>query len=271
MQPQWQSFTRRIYMIYLNVAAIVLVFFLIWFWICEKQKNYGLVDIAWGLGMSVVALNLIFIYQPKLQATLSLGLVVVWGLRLGIYLAARNWNKPEDYRYVNLRKRWGNNYPRLKAFLNVFVLQGVLLYLMMFSSMRVTELNLEMNAWTLAIGVIIALSGLLFETIGDYQLKKFKQNPANKGKLMTQGLWSITRHPNYFGEVVFWWGVFIATLQGSGSWMGIISPILITLLINKVSGIPLLERKYKEREDYQAYAAKTPRFIPWIGTKEIAK
>ncbi|MNN91427.1 hypothetical protein D3C81_2095430 [compost metagenome] len=88
---------------------------------------------------------------------------------------------------------------------------------------------------------------------------------------MTLGLWSITRHPNYFGEVVFWWGVFLASIQGSGSWIGILSPLLITLLINKVSGIPLLERKYKERADYQAYAAKTPRFIPWVGTKEIAK
>lgn len=258
-------------MIYLNVAAIVLVFFLIWFWICVKQENYGLVDIAWGLGMSVVALNLMVIYRPPLQATLSLGLVVVWGLRLGIYLAARNWHKPEDYRYVNLRKRWGQNRPRLKAFLNVFVLQGVLLYLMMVSSMRVTELNLETNMWTLTIGGGIALAGLLFESIGDYQLKKFKQNPANQGKLMTSGLWSITRHPNYFGEVVFWWGVFLASIQGSGSWLGIVSPLLITLLINKVSGIPLLERKYQERADYQAYAAQTPRLIPWVGTKEMAK
>ncbi|MNJ51612.1 3-oxo-5-alpha-steroid 4-dehydrogenase [compost metagenome] len=172
---------------------------------------------------------------------------------------------------MNLRKRWGTSYPRLKAFLNVFVLQGVLLYLMMLSSTRVTELNLDANIWTLTIGVIIAIIGLLFETIGDYQLKKFKQNPANKGKLMTQGLWSVTRHPNYFGEVVFWWGAFIATIQGTGSLIGIISPILITLLINRVSGIPLLERKYKDREDYKAYASRTSRFIPWIGTKEIAK
>jgi steroid 5-alpha reductase family enzyme len=258
-------------MIYLNAAAIIIVFFLIWFWICVKRENYGLVDIAWGLGMSVVALNLIFIYQPKLQATISLGLVVIWGLRLGIYLAGRNWNKPEDYRYVNLRKRWGMNYPRLKAFLNVFVLQGVLLYLMMLSSMRVTELNSDTNTWSLTIGAFIAIAGLLFESIGDYQLKKFKQNPANKGKLMTRGLWSVTRHPNYFGEVVFWWGAFITTLQGTGSLVGIISPILITLLINRVSGIPLLERKYKERDDYKAYASRTPRFIPWIGTKEIAE
>lgn len=258
-------------MVYLQSALIILGFFIIGFLICIQQKNYGLVDIAWGLGMSVVAGFLLYVHKPYYQIQLSLLLIVLWGLRLGFYLGKRNWGKPEDYRYVSMRKRWGNKFPLLKAFLNVFALQGVLLYIMMFSSMNAVSNQGEINVIALTLGVIVALFGLSFEVIGDYQLSRFKANPDNAGKLMTQGLWSLTRHPNYFGEVVFWWGVFIASFQGMHSLIGIISPILITLLINYVSGIPLLERKYASRKDYLEYAKSTPRFIPLIGTKSIRK
>lgn len=258
-------------MVYFQVSLVVVCFFTIWFLICIQQKNYGLVDIAWGLGMSVVAGYLLFQFQPNLQIKISLILIILWGLRLGLYLGKRNWGKPEDYRYVNLRKRWGQNHPYLKAFLNVFVLQGVLLYLMMFSSMNAVTHQNEINTFTLFLGLAVAVFGLAFETVGDYQLAKFKQGEKNRGKLMKSGLWSITRHPNYFGEILFWWGIYVMTFQSMQSLIGIISPLLITLLLNYVSGIPLLERKYADREDYIAYASETPRLLPFIGDKRIKK
>lgn len=256
-------------MVYSQSVLFVLVFFVIWFFISEQQKNYGLVDIAWGLGMSLLSIFLMFRFESNIQTKASLLLIFVWGMRLSIYLGIRNWGKPEDYRYVNLRKRWGNNFALLKAFLNVFVLQGVLQYIMMFSSMWSVSHNSNMVPFTFVSGVILALFGLLFEIIGDAQLKAFKNDPSNKGKLMTKGLWSTTRHPNYFGEVVFWWGVYLTSFQGLHSLVGIVSPILITLLINFVSGVPLLEKKYASRIDYQEYAKQTPRLIPIIGSKKI--
>lgn len=258
-------------MIYVNVGVIVAIFFIIWFVVCVQQKNYGLVDIAWGLGMSVVALYLILAYQPNIQVMVSLVLISVWGFRLAYYLGKRNWGNPEDYRYVQMRQRWGTKNPLLKAFLNVFVLQGVLLYIMMFSSMNAVNTQSTVNYVALVVGFLIAIVGLLFEIIGDYQLKLFKSDKRNHGKLITTGLWSITRHPNYFGEVTFWWGIFITSYQSTRSLIGIITPLLITLLINYVSGVPLLERKYASRDDYIQYARKTSRLIPWIGTKTLRK
>lgn len=258
-------------MVYLTTAFIVLAFFIAWFFVSVQQKNYGLVDIAWGLGMSIVGVFLILTYQPDIQITLSILLIVIWGARLGYYLFKRNWGKPEDFRYAQFRKNWGDRFPLLKAFFKVFVLQGILSYIMMFSSMNAVANQTEVNFDSMIVGLIIAATGLFFEIVGDYQLAQFKKNPDNKGKIMDQGLWSITRHPNYFGEVVFWWGVFITSFQGVHSFFGLVSPLLITYLINYLSGIPLLERKYLNRPEYLEYAKKTPRFIPWIGTKEMRK
>lgn len=258
-------------MVYTLSAIAVFIFFMIWFLICIQQKNYGLVDIAWGLGMATLAIILMITFKPDIQITISLSLIVLWGTRLGVYLGKRNWGKPEDYRYVQLRKRWGTKFPLIKAFLNVFVLQGVLLYLMMFSSMNAIANASAVNGITLIMGVGVALFGLGFEIVGDYQLAQFKKHAENKGKLMTGGFWSLTRHPNYFGEVVFWWGIFIASYQNMYSLFGILSPLLITVLINYVSGVPLLERKYATNVEYIAYAKRTPRMIPLLGSKEIKK
>lgn len=255
--------------IYLIVALIVLSFFILWFIICTINKNYGLVDIAWGLGMSIISLYLLIFVDTSYQIKTSLLLVLIWGLRLGYYLTRRNFGKVEDYRYQEMRERWKHSHPHLKAFLNVFILQAILQYAMLIVLVNGILAQTEINVFSWSVGLIIAVFGLIFEIVGDYQLKQFRNNPSNKGKLMDKGLWKITRHPNYFGEVVFWWGVFITTYQSSMSWLGIVSPLLITVLINYVSGIPLLEKKYFKREDYKIYANKTPRFIPYIGTKKI--
>lgn len=116
---------------------------------------------------------------------------------------------------------------------------------------------------------MIWLIGFYFEVVGDRQLEQFKKNKQNKGKLLIDGLWSLTRHPNYFGEAICWWGIFLISLTGLGnSWL-IISPIVINLLLVFVSGAPSLEEKYKEREDFKVYASKIPKFFPIIGKKGL--
>ena len=236
----------------------------------DSQDNYGLVDIAWGLGFVVVGwTSLIVSGQLRLQTTIILLFVSVWGLRLFWHLVKRNWNSPEDYRYVNMRKNWGTTLFHLKAFVNVFVLQGVLLFIMSLSIMHsFTQVTTGLQWWQL-LGVMIWLIGFYFEVVGDRQLEQFKKNKQNKGKLLTDGLWSLTRHPNYFGEAICWWGIFLISLTGLGnSWL-IISPIVINLLLVFVSVAPLLEEKYKEREDFKVYASKTPKFFPIIGKKGL--
>lgn len=196
-------------------------------------------------------------------------LVSIWGMRLALHLAKRNIGKGEDFRYVNMRKRWGTDFPRLKAFLNVFVLQGVLLMIVSMPILFVMTGTSNQFYWWNGVGIAFWLLGFAYEVVGDYQLAQFKKNPQNKGKLLTTGLWSTTRHPNYFGEACLWWGIFLVTLnEGRNAW-GIIGPIVITLLLLFVSGVPLLEKKYKERADFKDYADQTALFVPFIGKKGL--
>lgn len=258
-------------MMYLKIVIALFVYFLIWFGVSIYKKNYSLVDIAWGGGFVVVAWVSYFNYLGKIsiQALTILILVTIWGGRLVGHLFRRNWNKEEDYRYINIRKRWGNQYVYLKAFLNVFVLQGVLLFIISLPVMNVFINRSTTFNWWQYIGIGIWLLGFLFETVGDYQLDKFIKNRQNKKELMTTGLWSLTRHPNYFGEILCWWGVFLVSLTSLKEIILIVSPLLITLLLLFVSGVPLLEKKYKDRPDFQVYAERTPKLFPIIGKKGL--
>lgn len=257
-------------MIYLTIGIVLLIYFLIWFAISTYKKNYGLVDIAWGGGFIVVAWTCYLkTGVHSNQSIIVLALVTIWGIRLIWHLARRNWNKPEDYRYVNMRKRWGNHYVYLKAFLNVFLLQGILLCIIALPVVQ-SFFNRETTfKWWQYLGIIICIIGFIFEFLGDYQLEKFKKNPENKGKLLTTGLWSLTRHPNYFGEATSWWGIFLLSMSSINEIWLIVSPLVITLLLLFVSGVPLLEEKYKDRLDFQEYAERTAKFFPFIGKKGV--
>ena len=257
-------------MFYSKIALSLLVYFIIWFLICLYKKKYSLVDIAWGSGFVVVAwVSYLIAQASSMQSTLILILVTLWGGRLFWHLARRNWHKPEDYRYVNMRKRWGTSFVYLKAFLNVFVLQGILLFIIALPIMHVfAHIDSEMRWWQY-IGCVVWIIGFFFEVVGDYQLEQFKKDPANKGKLLTTGLWRLTRHPNYFGEATCWIGIFLISVTGiSNSWL-VVSPLIITLLLLFVSGVPLLEKKYRKRQDFIAYADKTSKFFPVIGKKGL--
>ncbi len=254
---------------FLTNAIVLLIFFTLFFVIAQVKKNNGLADMAWGLGFVITAISsaiyqLIQGNQILLGSWIILVLVLIWGLRLFFYIGIRNWNKPEDFRYVNMRKKWKTNVA-LKAYVYVFLLQGLLNYLIGLPiQFSFAHSGTTTSVVILAIGTILWIIGFYFEAKGDAELKVFKKNPANKGKILDTGLWSVSRHPNYFGESVMWWAIFIVSLSAFDPILliGIVGPSLITYLLLFVSGVPLLEKKYKDNPLYQAYAAKTSIFFP---------
>ena len=254
---------------YLYAAMIVTIYFSIFFIIGQVLRNNSIVDIGWGLGFVVLALLLTIrdeFQNPK--GLVVLALIILWGGRLTIYLYNRNKGKPEDYRYINLRKRWGMKWARLKAFLNVYALQGVMLYLISLPIIHIfNQESTELQILDYA-GILIWIIGYFFEVVGDHQLKVFKRQPENKGRIIQSGLWKYTRHPNYFGEATMWWGIFLITLSSNGLFT-LISPIVITLLLLFVSGVPLLEKRYKGNDDFEAYKQVTPKFFPWFPKRKM--
>ncbi len=256
---------------FLLAALFIFVYVNIWFVMALVLKNNGIVDIAWGLGFVGIAVTLAFTY-PMLydfQWTV-LTMVVLWGLRLSIYLFRRNWGKPEDWRYAKWRRDWGKTIV-WRSYLQVFLLQGSILFLIASPIIYTLGVNHFDTSPTYTpgletlslIGIFIYCVGLAFESIADYQLSKFKANPQNKGKVLNKGLWYYTRHPNYFGETLVWWGIFLACLPAQIGWWAIGSPILITFLLLKVSGVVMLERKLAKNPEYARYQETTSAFVPW--------
>jgi steroid 5-alpha reductase family enzyme len=247
---------------YLMIVAAVLVYMTLWYNVSLLLKRSDVADIAWGLGFIFVAW---FAYlstntSPGKLAILVNILVTVWGLRLAVHIFLRNKGKTEDKRYIEMRQKWGK-WAALRTYTNVFLGQGALLILIATPVILVNHSASPTLSWQ-GVGLGIWLIGFFFEAVGDWQLSRFIKNPANKGKLMTFGLWKYTRHPNYFGEVTQWWGIFILTCTQFTALWSIIGPLTITILILKVSGIPLLERKMKDNPEFAAYAQKTSIFVP---------
>ena len=250
--------------IYIEILLVLLAFFFVVFLIGQVKKNNGLVDIAWGLGFVIVGVYSFFVseFQSERAAVVTI-LVALWGLRLAYYLFRRNWSKDEDYRYVNMRKRWGTTKSKyVKMFLNVYLLQLILLFIIAQPIITVNKSSEMGLGWLDYIGIAIWIIGYIFEVVGDSQLKAFISKPENKGRLMKYGLWKYTRHPNYFGEATMWWGIFIISLSVPNGWIGFYSPLIITLLLLFVSGVPLLERKYKKHPEWAEYERTTSKFIP---------
>lgn len=249
-------------------SLFILVYMSLWFLISIIKKRNDVVDTAWGLGFVAISwLALVLNSELGSLALLSLLLVTVWGFRLSGHLYLRNRHKNEDYRYAEMRHKWGKHF-LIKAYLQVYILQGVLLLLVCLPVIMTVGLPHQTNiaVWALA-GVITWLFGFFFEAVGDWQLTKFIQQPKNKGKLMTSGLWQYTRHPNYFGEVTQWWGLWLilcaTNLPATYKLLGLVGPVTISTLILAVSGVPLLEKKYANDPAFKKYAAKTNKFFPW--------
>jgi steroid 5-alpha reductase family enzyme len=248
-----------------NLIALFM-FFNLFYVIAQVKKNNGLADMAWGLGFIVVAVtSLIYFNTFDLKGILVTVLVALWGFRLFFYIGIRNWNKPEDYRYVDMRKKWKTKIG-LKAYFYVFILQMSFLYIISLP-IQLTHMYLMNSSFGLYIslfGLLLWIVGFYFEAVGDAELKNFKKDPKNKGKIMQTGLWKYTRHPNYFGESVMWWAIWVISISSLNLYaiLGIIGPIFITYLLLKVSGVPMLERKYKDNPLFIEYAKKTSVFFP---------
>ncbi len=248
---------------YLLAFIEIVVYFSIFFIIAQWMNNNSIVDIGWGLGFVLLSW-VMFLNNPNADRIIIPIMVSVWGLRLSYHIFIRNFGKPEDFRYVDMRESWGDH-QRINAFFKVFMLQGFLQFLVAMTI--ITYGNQINNVVLVIIGILIFIFGLAFESIGDKQLKDFKANPNNKGKIIQSGLWQYTRHPNYFGEATLWWGIFLVGIGIGAPYHSIIGPLTITFLVRFVSGVPLLEKKYKDRPDFIEYKKKTPVFIPFIGKR----
>lgn len=252
---------------YLETFILLFIFFFSVFIIGQIKKDNSIVDIAWGSGFVISALYTFF-RNPKagLKGILITLGIIIWGLRLTFHIAKRNIGKPEDYRYVNMRKRWGNKFVLLKSFFYVYFLQMVIQYIVTLPIIygNITKQQIYWYNW---LGVILWGIGFFFESYGDYQLKQFKKSPLNKGKIMDKGLWSLTRHPNYFGDSAMWFGIFLIAISNiKGIWI-IVGPGLMTFFLVFVSGVRLLEKKYEGRKDFEEYKMRTSAFIPWFPKK----
>jgi steroid 5-alpha reductase family enzyme len=245
-------------------AVITLIYMTLVFILAIIKKNNGIVDIAWGLGFILVSTLVFTLYGQGLpRQWLALALVLTWGSRLAIHIFRRNRGRAEDFRYAAWRRQWGK-YFVIRSFGQIFMLQGVLLLLVIAPVLLIVGREQPPLNLLDGLGVLVWLTGFSFETIGDRQLAVFIKDPVNRGRLMTGGLWRFTRHPNYFGEAALWWGMAILALSAPRGWLGLIGPIVITFLLLFVSGVPLLEIKYRGRPDWEEYKKRTSIFFPWF-------
>lgn len=228
-------------------------------------RDASIVDIYWGPGFAVLACTAWALGSGGLpaRAALATGLVSLWALRLGGYLLWRNWGEGEDPRYQAMRRHWGARFP-LMSLLTVFALQGALMWFVSMPVQVVHASGAEVPLGPLdALGVVLFATGLFFESVGDWQLARFKADPDNRGRVMDRGLWRFTRHPNYFGDCVVWWGLYAIACATPAGPFTLLSPILMTFLLLRVSGVALLERSIgKRRPDYAAYVQRTSAFFP---------
>lgn len=247
---------------FLTLGLVLFIYMNFWFIVSVFKKRNDIADVAWGIGFVLLTWVSFFLSDQSGIRGMIVGLLVsIWGLRLGWHIYLRNKNKNEDYRYLEWRKEWGNWF-YLRSYFQVYILQGIFLFLIVLPVLIINK-NIGQTIGLLDIvGILIWIIGFYFEAVGDSQLKKFIKNPENKGKLMQDGLWAYTRHPNYFGEVTQWWGIWVIAVSTSYGWLGIIGPITITFLILKVSGIPLLEKKMQENVDFAEYKSRVSMFFP---------
>ncbi len=240
------------------------------FILAVKFKRNDFADVIWGPGMLFASLGgLIFSWwlNPQFQFTnldgLAMALLAFWSLRLFFHLGIRTLSHDqEDIRYQKMRADWKDSW-MIQSYLKVFVLQGILMIVNVSPVLWIIASSQKsLTGFSLAAAAVWAV-GFVIESLSDYQLTKFKKNPANRGQLIRTGLWGWSRHPNYFGEIVQWWALFLLALPLEGGFFTIIGPLMITFFLVKVSGIPLLEKNMQSRSGFEDYKKTTSLLIPW--------
>lgn len=244
----------------MHSAIIVILFMCITFIIAHRKKDNSLVDIAWGIGFIVLAFfTLIQSDTYTLRQLITTALITFWGARLSLHIYMRHFK--EDVRYQKWRNEW-KRFFLLRSFFQIFMVQAVALIIIALPIIFINAAHeAHADVYTL-IGTAIWIFGFVFEVIGDYQLQQFIASKPAPGSIMDKGLWRYTRHPNYFGEAVMWWGIFIIACGVPSGILTIISPILITYLLTCVSGVPMTEALFDGNAAYDAYKKRTSAFIP---------
>ena len=242
-------------LLYVFVAVnIVAVFAII-----KKRNDWA--DVLWGPGQFIACLGALNLPLGPNQK-LAMFCLFCWSFRLFYYLGLRVLShSKEDQRYFSMRQDWKGS-ENIQSYFKVFILQGFLMLINAAPVIWIVSQQSQKIGWLEILGTVVWLFGFLFESIADQQLKKFKSKPENKGQIMTQGLWAYSRHPNYFGEITQWWGLYLMALAVPFGYWTVIGPLMITFFLIKISGIPLLEKALQGRPGYKEYAARTSRLIP---------
>ncbi len=256
---------------FVTLAFVLWVYMTLWFIVSLIKKRADVADMAWGLGFPLLAWVLSYaLTRHDMVGIQKTALIVnmfvtIWGVRLAIHIFARNYGKAEDYRYAQWRQKWGKWFV-LRSYAQVFLLQGIFLFLI---AQPVIAINLH-NASTFGLlevaGIAVWIVGFWFEMTADRQLTRFVRDVHATGKIMQTGLWKYSRHPNYFGEITQWWGIWLIACGVPGGFVTVVGPLTITILIVYVSGIPMLEKKMAEKPGFAEYKSKTSALVPWWPT-----
>ena len=244
-------------------AGALLIYVLVLWVLSVPLRDASIADIGWGPGFAIVAWIGLGIGEGNHARRLLLAVLVsAWGLRLGGYLLIRKLTeRREDRRYSGLRQRYGRNFP-LASIVVVFLFQGAVLWFVALPIQVAVAQHAALGPLDWA-GVALWTVGVFFEAVGDRQLRCFKADPANKGQVMDRGLWRYTRHPNYFGDFLVWWGIFLIALSAGDAWWTIVGPIVMSVALIRVTGKGMLERFMIKRPGYADYVERTSGFIPF--------
>jgi len=250
----------------LFVAMLVVIHQILWFVISRYAKRVDVVDIAWGLNGVIIAWSAFLLNTYSVRTMLVAALVTVWGLRLALHLFVRIRHSPEDKRYQAIKDAWGA-YGAVGIFLQIFLLQALLIMIVTSPVMVIALTSGQHVGWLDLLGMFIWLIGFLCEMIADKQLKDFMRESRQRSEILDTGLWRYSRHPNFLGEIMQWWGVWLIAMHSPYGWLSIIGPLTITYFITCVSGIPLIERQLAQNPRYVDYQRTTSILIPWFPKK----
>lgn len=245
-------------------AAVAIAVLMVATWALSLVwRDASIVDPVWPLGFVVVTwVTRAIADGNNVRQWVLVAMVTIWGLRLSGHLAWRKRGEPEDFRYQAMRRHYGDRFG-VVSLVTVFALQGLLMWVVSIPA-QLGQVRATPDLGVVAvIGMTLWLVGVGFESIGDAQLARFKADPRNAGQVMDQGLWRFTRHPNYFGDACVWWGIALVAAETGIGAFGLISALVMTVLLVRVSGVPMLERTMaKRRPGYSEYVARTSAFIP---------
>ena len=247
----------------LGFGLVVVLVYVVPIWAASVPlRDVSIIDAFWGLGFVVLGWAwALAVGDTGPRRVLVLTMVTVWGLRLSAYLAWRNHGEPEDRRYAAMRARHPETFA-WRSLVTVFLLQGFLIWVVSAPLLAAQRAPEEPLGWLDALGFLVWLTGLFFETVGDFQLARFKARCSDAGAVLSSGLWRYTRHPNYFGDFLVWWGLWLVA-AAAGGWWTVYAPAVMSALLWKFSGVGLLEEDLVDsKPGYRDYVQRTNAFFP---------